>query len=153
MFVKLSILGFTYRLSSKTAFLRRIIWFTVFLVVLACFGCVFSLSFSCRPLGAAWNINIVLFDTYKCEEEWKYLLAWAVLAAATDVWMVILPSIIVWRLHMPKRTRLGVVLIFTCGLNAACAAIAKAATVVHAYNSYDPCCKSTSVKLMFMLTY
>jgi hypothetical protein len=143
-FIKSSILAFISRLAGPKVLFQRFIWGTALFVTLSAIGVIFTATFNCRPLATTWNSHVNLFEKHTCGSARKGLLAWAIITAATDVWMVILPSALVWDLHMPERRKIGIMLVFSCALVATSAGIAKAATLPHSYSTYDSTCKSDS---------
>jgi hypothetical protein len=140
-FIKCSILAFLNRLAEQKVIYQRMILGTAIFATLSALGVIFTTTFNCKPLSATWDLNVVLFDKYTCASARKGLLAWAIITAATDVWLVILPWTIIWNLRMPERTKIGIMLVFACALVATAAGIAKAATLPHSYTTFDSTCE------------
>jgi hypothetical protein len=137
-FIKFSILAFIWRLvGNSNRKLARVIEITAVFVLLCLIGVVLTVTFQCKPLAATWELNIRIYDEYKCLPTYKMLTIWSVIFAATDFWLVILPSRTVWHLQIPKATRVGILIIFGLGLVSTIAATVKARTVWKAYDTWD----------------
>ena len=111
MFVKMSLLLLYLRLSQYRPF--RIIVYAVIIttVVYALLGS-FEFLFSCRPLAKSWDKTI----TYgSCINVSEILAVHGGLNIATDIAMLILPVVMVWKLQLPRREKAALAGLFMTG--------------------------------------
>jgi hypothetical protein len=138
LFIKLSILLFVRRLCPPSmTFMRKLILGTELIIVASFIGSVFTSTFNCKPIAASWNINLRIYANADCSPVWVSLTAWAIIFALTDIWLVLMPMHLAWKLQIPSSTRIGILVIFACGFIATIAAIVKAATLRSAYYTFD----------------
>lgn len=119
---KISILLFYRRLTSDTislGFLRCVhaaiafvvLYFVVFIIVL---------FMNCQPFHAYWRQvdlewNILNESKYHCIDEEKDLVAAAVVSVIQDFIACGMPSILFWKLKMPRRQKFALAAIFGVG--------------------------------------
>ena len=119
---KISILLFYRRLTSDTismGFLRCVhaaiafvvLYFVVFIIIL---------MVNCRPFHAYWqqvdpHWSIINEGKYRCIDEEKDLVAAAVVSVIQDFIACGMPSVLFWKLTMPKRQKIALAAIFGVG--------------------------------------
>ncbi|EKG09926.1 hypothetical protein MPH_12998 [Macrophomina phaseolina MS6] len=112
MCAKVSILVFYIRLSSHKYF-RIITYGTMAIIII--YGVIGSLQFlfACRPIAKFWDPTI----TYgSCSDNNKFWISNAAVNSVTDIIMVILPILMLWNVRIPKRQKIGLILIFMTGI-------------------------------------
>lgn len=82
-----------------------------FVVVIAFIGVVTSLA-SCRPFSARWDFTLV--DTH-CINSAHFWQGMAFPNIATDLFMLVLPWPVLWRLQLPRRQKLALIGVFLLG--------------------------------------
>lgn len=108
---RLSLLFFYLKITPQLWFLRTtkiLIW------VVTAYTIAITLSnlFACRPIRAAWDINIV---DKQCINRSALYIVTAVLNITTDITMLVLPIPVVMPLQMSKRQKVEVLGIFALG--------------------------------------
>ena len=125
MFTKLSILLF-YRRLIKGAYSKRFkwaLWFGMFLAVISAVVPGILLLIQCDPIEAIWmqyNITYLLQNAYKfrCDPIAKTIKIGVMagsLSVITDFYSVLLPALLLMRIRINKRQRLGLMAIFSVG--------------------------------------
>jgi hypothetical protein len=92
-----------------------IIWSTLVFYII----CTFFEIFACSPREKYWNI---LYKGGKCHDINATNIVAGCWNAFTDVAVLLLPQIVIWRLRLPKLKKLGASVIFTGGALACAAA-------------------------------
>ena len=71
----------------------------------------FVATFNCTPVEKYWNTELpgTCIDTY-----YGFLGA-SIPNFVTDVLLLLLPLPVLWRLHIPSRSKIGIILVFLCG--------------------------------------
>ncbi|KAG7423554.1 Satratoxin biosynthesis SC1 cluster protein 4 [Fusarium oxysporum f. sp. raphani] len=68
--------------------------------------------FQCHPVEMAWDITI---SDGSCIDRMAYFIAILALNVTTDLFMLVLPIPMLWKVKMPKRQKLGLIGIFMTG--------------------------------------
>jgi hypothetical protein len=101
------------RLFSSTKDYRVILIFTLVAVIITGLYMVFSAFFFCTPVRAFWNRSIP--DAYCLPEAVIWPLN-AGIQISTDVWLVILPMPVLFRLRLPRRQKCALIFVFALGV-------------------------------------
>jgi hypothetical protein len=135
---KLSVLAFIWHLSSRSdAKFRRIVLVTGVFIVASAFAVGMMVTFDCRPIPAAWDYLIRTRTVRGCYSMQQILVTWSVVLAVTDLWLLVLPSHLIWTLRMPKQNKIRLTIMFSLGLIATLASFFKAWVAVKSYNTWD----------------
>lgn len=111
-FSKLSILLFYLRLSPQQ-------WFCNFvyglIATVSCYSViyVFLNIFPCRPVAAAWDLNI---EESTCIDAWNAYYALSIFNILMDVATLMLPIPVVVALRMPPKQKVSLILLFATGI-------------------------------------
>ncbi|KAI2627607.1 hypothetical protein GGR54DRAFT_422816 [Hypoxylon sp. NC1633] len=92
-----------------------------------------AVNLSCIPWESIWNLTV----PGKCFDKKSIDVAAAVMALATDVFILILPHRVIWKLHMSLRKKIGVSAVFCLGIFSCVAAAVRLPTVVNFLGSQD----------------
>lgn len=124
--IKLSVIVFFQRLQDR----RRVVQWNIYAL------CAFEISFmiastvvdifQCTPVQYAWEsarmdlaaqqaagadengqVNGVTIKGGHCIEQGKFFLATNGIAIFTDVWILVIPALILWHLRMPRKTKIA----------------------------------------------
>jgi hypothetical protein len=133
MFIKMSLLFLYLRLSPDQIF-RTLVYIMIFVSAGFGIGSVCSAALQCRPISKLW-----IPDTPgSCIHVITFYYANAVINIVTDIIIYALPIRILWALQLPKRQRLGLVLLFSLGGLVVVASLIRLATLKALINSTDP---------------
>jgi len=138
--IRLSITAFMYRFIGLTSDIKRMLLHVTAAILAAQFLVqVIAYVFSCKPISAAWDINVRLagFSSINVPLEIFILTIFYLLM---DVWLLVFPLHTIWSLSLPLRTRMAVTWVFIFGGVACAGAILKTAHVYSVFDSYDPLC-------------
>ncbi|KAM0277695.1 hypothetical protein ACHAQH_005638 [Verticillium albo-atrum] len=108
---KISLLIFYFRLSPQRWF-RTATWATLFFISGYTIGIFFALVFACNPIAMNYDINV---QTGTCINRPSLYIATAVVNIASDIVLFCLPLPIVVKLQVPRRQKLGLLMIFLLG--------------------------------------
>ncbi|KAH7034022.1 hypothetical protein B0J12DRAFT_607953 [Macrophomina phaseolina] len=111
MFAKLSILVFYLRFSQATS-IRITVYVTITIVVIYSVLLSFEWVYACRPIAKYWDLTIT---GGSCIDIRKIFLASGILNTATDATILFLPVWMLWNLRIPKREKIGVMLVMMTG--------------------------------------
>lgn len=114
-FAKISILAFYLRVFSAKNTFRILVYATMAFVAAYATSGVVVIIFSCNPISASWDLAVAAQPTTKCVNRPKNYLAQASLNIISDIFIVLLPAPLVWKLQMPLRQRLSLIGIFALG--------------------------------------
>ncbi|KAF1834932.1 hypothetical protein BDW02DRAFT_317965 [Decorospora gaudefroyi] len=127
--VKISVSFFLLRLATKKAY----VWFLYGLIgflalfTLACMG---TLIFQCIPVAAAWDLRLrpppMGTGDARCFSNLTFVqlgLFNGVVNIVTDLLLALIPAPLIWKLQMPIRTRMSLVVVLSLGVFAAVAGI------------------------------
>lgn len=92
--------------------LRIICQLTIVFFVAILITIIFSMCFMCKPI----SYSFVPIPPGHCGDLQSFELYTAIMSLLCDLWVVILPMPILWRLQMSKSKRLGLVAVFSVGL-------------------------------------
>jgi hypothetical protein len=119
---KVSILLFYRRLAADTISKRfmyfvyaAIAYVAIYFIVLFC-----TLGANCRPLSTYWKLADYVWyqqnqESIHCLPEGNLLLACAIISATQDFLACGLPTILLWKLQMNRRTKIGLCCLFGAG--------------------------------------
>lgn len=92
-------------------------WYTarIVIAVAAIFYCIsaFITIFACTPREAIWN---TLITDYKCVDNTMLILITCLFNIVSDIVILILPAKAVWKLRIPVKKKVKIVLLFAVGL-------------------------------------
>jgi hypothetical protein len=142
LFTKLSIIAFYWRLPGNTeSRMRRVIPPLVVWCISLTTTSMFLNVFGYSPVKAAWDLNAKL-EPYTEIPATRLWVALSAVYTVTDVFILVMPMPLVWKLHMPIQKRIRLCCLFGLG-GVACIAIAVRTIYIHrVYSSFDPTCKS-----------
>lgn len=75
-------------------------------------GIFFSSIFACRPIAAGWDATIL---NAKCIDRPALFQSTAALGVVTDVLIILIPIPMVFRLHLSRSKKVGLLALFTVG--------------------------------------
>ncbi|MCJ1467552.1 hypothetical protein MMC07_006177 [Pseudocyphellaria aurata] len=118
--IKTSLVLLYLRVFSSNRTLRHVVYGVLLVVVVAHLGAIVGTVADDRPLSCHW-LYLPSDEDYDklCKEYWDDIyiyLTMSVLTIVLDLVILILPCPEVWRLNMPKRQKLGVMIIILTGL-------------------------------------
>ncbi|KAH7118448.1 hypothetical protein EDB81DRAFT_817534 [Dactylonectria macrodidyma] len=112
MLTKLSILAFYLRFVVESGKLRGIIYATMVITILYSIIASFVWVYACQPLEKYWDLTIT---DGSCINFLKVTIFSGVMNTVTDAIILLLPIMILWGLSMPKRQKIGVIMIMMTG--------------------------------------
>lgn len=101
-----------YRRLAPMRWFQMLVWAVGFVVVGSSVAIMFTTIFPCRPVAAAWDLTI---ENPTCVDRPAVYKATAILGAVTDALVLAVPIPIVLTLHVSRRQKIGLVLIFSIG--------------------------------------
>lgn len=110
---KMSIL-FLYQRVFEGPRLRIVLVVTQVFNVLLILSYVIATCFVSIPFACQFYLDMPAGCTY--HDVWDGSGAYSALNAALDIWMVIIPAVIVWRLQMKTTRKISVIAIFATGI-------------------------------------
>lgn len=118
--MKASILLLYLRIFSNSRNLRFAVYAALATVVASHIGTLIVTTFDLRPLKCHW-IYILTDEEWDamCAEYWDDDIAYIFMSVFTivlDILILAIPCPAVWKLNMPKRQKIGVMIIFSAGL-------------------------------------
>lgn len=112
---KMSILFFYARIFQFGGnYIRWVLWATQIFNGLLSLSYLVTSFFVARPLNCVWEINELLSECVY-SDVWDGSGAYAAVNGALDVWMVLIPAFVVWRLQMSTSRKLSIIAIFAAG--------------------------------------
>ncbi|PVI03760.1 hypothetical protein DM02DRAFT_652348 [Periconia macrospinosa] len=129
MFVKISILVFYLRISAARNL--KIVIYTAVAITIAYSIPLATIGFyACNPMAKYWDITIT---TGSCINQYAVYLFSASMNIATDVIILVLPVVMLWKVHIPRRQKVGIIfMLMTGGL----VLVASIVRLVHIVNSF-----------------
>ncbi|KAM5357046.1 hypothetical protein ACJZ2D_016671 [Fusarium nematophilum] len=112
MMTKLSILAFYLRFVITSGKLRGIIYATMVLTILYSIIASFVWVFACRPLEKSWDLTIT---DGSCIDSLKITVFSGVMNTVTDAVILFLPIAILQGLRLPRRQKVGVMMVMMTG--------------------------------------
>ncbi|PYI01106.1 hypothetical protein BO78DRAFT_411746 [Aspergillus sclerotiicarbonarius CBS 121057] len=112
--VKTSVLVFLLRLTGQKIAVRSAIWVILGVNAIAVIVTFFVTMFHCTPIAANWDTEA--YPDAKCLNFANLVTGTAAVSICTDVLVLILPTWIVYNLHIPRRQRLMLVGVLSFGL-------------------------------------
>ncbi|KAF2178760.1 hypothetical protein K469DRAFT_446324, partial [Zopfia rhizophila CBS 207.26] len=110
MFTKLSILAFYLRFATNWK-LRAVVYTTMAIVVLYCLLWSFVFVYRCRPLEKHWDLTI----SGSCIDWLKINIFSGVMNTLTDFTILVLPILMLQKLRLPIRQKIGVMIVLMTG--------------------------------------
>ena len=123
--VKISILVFYRRLAkgSISKIFLAVVQASIVFIVLYLIGACISPLLACKPLDALWkSVDIRWLTTHKKGVDWKCYnegandIAVSSISVTQDFLACGLPSILLWKLQLPRRQKIALGAIFSVGL-------------------------------------
>jgi hypothetical protein len=111
MLVKLSILVFYLQLSPHQTF-RILVYLVITTTIVYSLVGSFEFLFVCKPMAKYWDLSIT---DGSCFSSFKILSMHGGLNIATDIAMLILPVVLVRKLHLPWRQKVALAGLFMAG--------------------------------------
>ena len=108
--IKLSILLLYLRIFINSRF-RQLCWAGVTFVSCMCVANTLVAIFACRPVAGFYNSNIKA----TCINDVQFYWATAILNVVTDLYILVLPIPMVWRLQISFKRKLGISAMFMLG--------------------------------------
>jgi hypothetical protein len=119
---KVSILLFYRRLATDTVSTRFLYCVHAAIAYVAIYFCIwfFALFGICRPLNTYWKMADWAWyeqnqDSFHCLPEGNMLIASAAISASQDFLACGLPTILLWKLQMPRKTKILMGCLFSVG--------------------------------------
>lgn len=109
---KMSIL-FLYQRIFEGPRLRKILLATQVLNGLLTLSYIITLFTTARPILCQFQLTIPAGCTYS--DIWDGSGAFSAVNAALDIWMVVIPPVVIWRLQMKPKRKLSIIAIFAMG--------------------------------------
>lgn len=122
MFLKLSILFLYIRTFTESRIFRRLVQALMIVIVVSHVGFVFILRFRYTTLDCNWVISETegIFDA-KCPTNYDVIVLYVFLALISSLTVVLdliimaLPCPAAWRLHLPRRQKLAILITLISG--------------------------------------
>lgn len=132
---KVAILNLYLRLAVERNY-RRLIWACMGFVVLPALACVLASIFQCSPIHKAWDAHGTVPGS--CINVNSLFLANAGLDIFQDALIYILPMRMLYQIKIPKRQKMGLMLVFAVGALAVVTGMVRLSYLKKAQNSPDP---------------
>jgi hypothetical protein len=134
----LSILLFFKRLANRSSRLMDI-------SINVCFGiaAVITLlpllftTFACKPIAASWSIVQYVSPDRKCLDQAAILLALSIIHVVFDFALLLIPIRLIWKVQLPLRARVSLIIMFCFGSLACVFAIMRLLYINQSFNSFD----------------
>ncbi|KAF2229208.1 hypothetical protein EV356DRAFT_435733, partial [Viridothelium virens] len=107
---KLSILLFYLRIFISQRF-RQLCWAGIVFVSCMCIANTLVAIFACRPIAGFYDLTIQA----KCIDDVQFYWGTAILNVLTDLYILVLPMPMVWRLHATFQKKLAISAVFMLG--------------------------------------
>ncbi|PMD44537.1 hypothetical protein L207DRAFT_421593, partial [Hyaloscypha variabilis F] len=133
--IKMSILLFLLRLTGQKQVVKKAIWTLLILNGLVTCINIFFVIFQCLPIAAVWNPTA--HPNAKCINFGKTTTAFASIAVITDSFVLILPTWIVYDLHIHKPQKLMLIGILSFSLITVISGLVRL-VLLEAYNASKP---------------
>lgn len=118
--MKISMLLLYLRVFSISRALRYVVFVALFLVVSSHIVILLITTLDIRPINCHWKAFQTDEDYYRhCTDYWDDdvgYISMSVFTVVLDVTILAIPLPAVWKLNMPKRQKIGVMIIFSAGL-------------------------------------
>ncbi|KAL5365718.1 hypothetical protein BJX96DRAFT_18822 [Aspergillus floccosus] len=138
---KASVTFLYMRLFSSTKDYRIILIFTLCVVIITGLYMVFSAFFFCTPVRAFWDHTIA--DAYCLPEAVIWPLN-AGIQISTDVWLLILPMPVLFRLCLPRRQKCALIFVFALGVFVCATSIVRLVMLINLIDSTNLTKENTS---------
>ncbi|KAH0604658.1 uncharacterized protein H6S33_006326 [Morchella sextelata] len=134
MMTKTSILAFYInKLGSEETF-RKVCWVTMGYVICSSTSIFFSNIFQCSPIRGGWDYTA---PGRKCINTTPLYYFSGANNLITDLVLLFLPMPVIWKLRLPLRQKLGLVMVFSMGIFVTCVSIVRIHMVSVAMVSKD----------------
>lgn len=111
---KMSVLCFYLRVFPDKG-LRRNAWITLGLATAAWISFMFAVLFQCYPISYSWTV-IDGPSAEHCDNVKAGFYAQAAVTIALDIPVILIPIPAVLKLHLPRRRKIGLIIVFSLGL-------------------------------------
>lgn len=108
--VKISVLLFYYRIFPQKRFRYALYGMGTFLVLFF-LSSVLAVVLQCLPIHAFWEPDF----THHCFDQVTFYIAQGSLNFVSDVFVVLMPIPLLWKLRLPLARRVGLVIVFLLG--------------------------------------
>lgn len=108
--VKISVLLFYYRIFPQKRFRYALYGMGIFLILFF-LSSVLAVVLQCLPIHGFWEPDI----THHCFDQVTFYIAQGSLNFVSDVFVVLMPIPLLWKLRLPLARRLGLVIVFLLG--------------------------------------
>ncbi|KAL4888608.1 hypothetical protein BDV59DRAFT_211022 [Aspergillus ambiguus] len=132
--IKISILLLYRRIFPN---LRLYIFITIGFLTAMSIAFIFAAIFQCNPVSRLWSPSEGL-KRLSCFPPLAFWCDVSAIFLATDVWIMALPSPIIFRLQLSLKKKLSVMGLFCLGIFACGAAVARMVYVIKLYVGHDP---------------
>lgn len=123
----------------------------VFLIDLTISGAIL-LILQCKPVRAAWDSTITDKKCFSADTLFDIEMYQGVLMFVVDIVIITMPIPTIWKLQMPLKNRLVIISLFSLGLIACAASLARLPTLSYQKNATDFSCKFTHESQIMKLT-
>jgi hypothetical protein len=145
-FIKVSILCFYRRMSGS---LKNIFVYAVWAMIVFCvlYGILFSflIIFTCTPVIGYFRMYDLLWrvrNELSCNDEGAIVVACAIIGTVQDLFICLLPILLIWNLKMAKRQKAALCGIFGMGLITCVCGILRTYYATYVY--YGECIRCSS---------
>lgn len=116
MLVKISLLVFLYRIFGVDAKFRYTTWVVGTIVTIWSVVSILLAIFSCRPLGATFNLELRIDPKTVCyPESYIVILYYGLCNIITDFALLVMPMPMLWKMKMARAKKIGVACVFATG--------------------------------------
>ncbi|RPA85292.1 hypothetical protein BJ508DRAFT_359027 [Ascobolus immersus RN42] len=144
-FVKVSILFFYLRLSSAPMF-KKIVWGTFGLLTAFLCASIMTVFLQCMPLSQFWDLTLLPTEK-NCINTTAFFYSTSVFNIITDVWILLLPVKLLWRVQRPTIQKIALLGVFAVGSFACIASCIRLYTIEIFTKSADPLYDSVPVNI------
>lgn len=110
LFSKLSIFLLFLRIFVVKVYMRYAIYAGMFWTVITYLPFLITTSYLCAPhVGQKWNLE----TGQNCDKGVDWEITSGAMAVLLDIYILVLPMPLLWKMSLPMRRKLGIVLVFT----------------------------------------
>ncbi|KAI9850382.1 MAG: hypothetical protein M1838_005772 [Thelocarpon superellum] len=131
--VKLSILLFYLRIFTTPNF-KRLAYVSIAFVVIWSLSAFLALVFACQPINAWWIADV----NAHCMNDYDFLMAESGITILTDVWLLVMPMPLVWKLQISRQQKLALSGVFLLGGFVCVASIVRMPTLYLMFTTDTP---------------
>ncbi|KAH8691904.1 hypothetical protein BGW36DRAFT_400054 [Talaromyces proteolyticus] len=122
---KLGVVALLIRLFNPSRPRKIFLWSFVGGSCMIISGCIVIIYAQCSPTRALWTVNL---NSARCWSPWilvNYSLFAGALSAFLDLFLAVYPGVIMWKLQIAQRKKIGLITAFSLGACAAVVAVYK----------------------------